>query len=401
MTPARRPPRPLSVLAVCLCVVAVFVTGVLVGGHPRSTGLTSLPARVRGLVLGAGSTSLVDDVESQLRSGYYEPVNADALEQSSITGMLASLHDPYTYYLTPAEYTAMEQETAGEFVGIGVQVLQRGSKIVITSVFPGSPAAAAGLEPGDVIVGVDGMSVVGDPLERVVGVIRGPQGTTVRVTVQTPDGRTAAVAMRRAVVHLQLVTSSLHTVHGRKIGVIRLIEFDDGAASDVRAAVESLTRRGATGFVLDLRSNPGGLVTEAVALVGVFVPKGSPVVTTEGLHSPRTTLTTQATPATALPLVVLVDRYSASASEIVAGALRDDGRALLVGERTFGKAVVQETDPLPNGGALHYTVARYLTPSGFDLNHIGLTPNIVAVTATGAASDTALQRALAVVGSER
>jgi carboxyl-terminal processing protease len=398
--PPRRSTGRLGILAGVLALVVVFVVGVLVGGHPEATGLTSLPTGIRGVVLGAGSGSLIADIETDLREGYYVPVNSLTLERASVDGMLASLHDPYTYYLDPADYAAMERETQGEFVGIGIQVLQRGSDVVITSVFAGSPAHAAGLEAGDVIVGVNGHSVVGSPLATAVSAIRGPNGSTVGLTVRTPAGATKTASMRRTIIHLRLVDSKMLEIHGRKIGHIGLVEFDQGAAADVRAAVASLTRQGATGFILDLRGNPGGLVNEAVDLVGVFVPKGSPVVTTQGLHDPRETLTTTGTPATRLPLVVLVDRYSASASEIVSGALRDDGRALLVGQRTFGKAVVQTTDPLANGGALHLTIARYLTPKGFDLNHKGLEPNVVVVDNPKTPADEALQRALEVVGSE-
>jgi carboxyl-terminal processing protease len=390
----------LAIVAGCLGVLVVFALGVLVGGHPQATGLSRLPVGIRGTVLGAGGDSLVTDIQSELRSGYYVPVNTPALARASVDGMLASLHDPYTYYLDPAGRVAMERETQGLFVGVGVQVLQRGSDVVITSVFPGSPAAAGGLKAGDVIVAVNGRSVVGAPLNTVVSAIRGVQGTSVRMEVRASSGATTTATMVRSVIHLQLVRSSLVQVHGRKVGVIRLFEFDQGAAASVRSAVSSLTRNGATAIILDLRSNPGGLVGEAVDVVGVFVPKGSSVVTTQGLHDPRLTLKTTSAPATRVPLVVLVDRFSASASEIVAGALRDDGRALLVGQRTFGKAVVQTTATLPNGGALHYTIARYLTPKGFDLNHKGLTPNVLAVDNPKTVVDEALQRALGVVGSQ-
>ena len=183
------------------------------------------------------------------------------------------------------------------------------------------------------------------------------------------------------------------------VGYLRITSFPDSMNSVLRWAMSDLGHDRA--LVLDLRGNPGGLVDEAVSLVGIFVPKGSPVVTTVGLHDPRQTLKTHAAPATTLPIVVLVDRYSASASEIVSGALRDDGRAILVGERTFGKAVVQETVELPNRGALHFTIARYLTPQGLDLNHRGLTPNIVITTSPTATSDPALQRAAAAAAAGR
>lgn len=400
-SPPRRPTRWLAIAGAVAAALVIFVLGVLVGGHPQATGLERLPGGARSVVLGAGSDSLIADIQGQLKSGYYVPVNTSTLDRASVDGMLASLHDPYTYYLDPAEFAAMQQETQGLYVGVGIQVLQRGSEVVIANVFPGSPAHAAGLGKGDVITAVNGQSMVGASLDTVTNAIRGPAGTRVVVTVRTPGGASLTAGMTRAVLKLQLVTTSMRTVHGRKIGVITLLEFDQGAAAAVRSAVATLTAQGATGLVLDLRGNPGGLVDEAVGLVGIFVPKGSPVVTTVGLHDPRQTIKTSATPSTSLPLVVLVDRYSASASEIVSGALRDDGRAILVGERTFGKAVVQETVELPNDGALHFTIARYLTPNGTDLNHKGLTPNVVVTATPTPTNDPALAAAAAAAAAGR
>jgi len=392
-SPSPRSRRLLAIVGGLAAALVIFVLGVLVGGHPQATGLTRLPSAARSVILGAGSDSLISDIQDQLKSGYYVPVSAATLDRASIDGMLASLHDPYTYYLDPSEFAAMQQETQGLYVGVGIQVLQRGSDVVIANVFPGNPAQKAGLAKGDVIIAVDGHSMVGASLNTVTNAIRGPKDTPVAITVRTPTGATQTAHMTRTVLKLQLVTTTMLTVRGRKIGVISLLEFDQGAAAAVRAAVAKLTAAGATGLVLDLRGNPGGLVDEAVSLAGIFVPKGSPVVTTVGLHDPRQTIKTTATPSTTLPLVILVDRYSASASEIVSGALRDDGRAILVGQRTFGKAVVQETVQLPNNGALHFTIARYLTPKGVDLNHKGLTPDIVVAANPTPTSDPALQQA--------
>ncbi len=400
-SPPRRSRRLLAIVGGVAAVLVVFLLGVLVGGHPQATGLDQLPSGARSLVLGAGSDSLIADIRQRLKSGYYVPVSPTTLERASVDGMLASLHDPYTYYLDPREYAAMRQETQGLYVGVGVQVLQRGASVVIANVFPGGPARGAGLAKGDVITAVDGRSMLGASLDTVTNAVRGPKGTPVVITVRTPGGAIRTAHLTRTVLKLQLVTTSMRIVHGKKIGVITLLEFDQGAAAAVRAAVATLTAHGADGLVLDLRGNPGGLVDEAVGVVGVFVPKGAPVVTTVGLHDPRQTLRTSATPSTRLPLVVLVDRYSASASEIVAGALRDDGRALLVGEHTFGKAVVQETVELPNKGALHFTIARYLTPKGVDLNHKGLTPTIVVAGNPTATADPALNAAAAAAAAGR
>jgi carboxyl-terminal processing protease len=398
-TPSRRSLRPVAFLAAVVVAMGLFLAGVLVGGHPQATGLVNLPGGVRSALLGSESDALIGEIQRELKSGYFVPVDTTKLARASVDGMLGSLHDPYTYYLDPQEYAAMEQETQGVYVGVGIQLLQRGSQAVVVSVFDRSPAQRAGLAKGDVITAVDGRSMVGKPLSSVSDAIRGPKGTPVTVTARTPAGTTTSAHMVRTELHLQLVHTRVIAVHGRKVGVIKLLEFDEGAAAAVRAAVTSLTAQGATGLVLDLRGNPGGLVNEAVDVVGAFVPRGSPVVTTVGLHDPRQTLKTTSRPLTSLPMVVLVDRYSASASEIVSAALRDDRHVPLVGQRTFGKAVVQRTVTLPNGGALHYTIARYLTPNGFDLNHKGLTPTIVVATTPTGTSDPGLERAAAAVGT--
>ncbi len=400
MNDGARQRRPwLMVLLGISGAVVVFALGVLVGGHPQATGLTLLPTGVRHRVLGAGSDNTAADIRAELISGYYLPVHSAALERASVDRMLASLGDPYTYYLDPGEYAAMQRETQGLFVGVGIQVLQQGTHLLIARVIPGGPAERAGLRGGDVIIAVNGHSVIGEPMAKVVIVVRGPVGSVVTLTVRTQSGKIVRAPMHREVLHLQLVTTQLHSVGQRRVGVMRLAEFDQGAADQIRTAIAALTRRGATSFVLDLRENPGGLVTEAVGVVGDFVQNGTTVVTTVGLHSPRATTRTSVTPATARPLIVLVDRLSASASEIVSGALRDAGRAKLVGQRTFGKAVVQETVTLPNGGALHFTIARYLTPKGYDLNHRGLVPDI-SIPATVSA-DAALNRAIGIAAVAR
>ncbi|CAN0463281.1 unnamed protein product, partial [Phaeothamnion confervicola] len=186
-----------------------------------------------------------------------------------------------------------------------------------------------------------------------------------------------SVPLTRARIHIPVVTSRIETVGTARVGYLSLAQFTRGSAGALRTALTGLRDKGATALVFDLRGDPGGLVTEAVGVAGVFLPDHSTVVVTEGLHSPKHVYRTDARPAAGdLPLIILVDRNSASASEIVAGALRDATRGKLVGERTFGKALVQSTIPLRDGGALKLTTARYLTPSGYDLAKRGLPPDV-------------------------
>jgi len=392
--PPRRGPRLRTAFLGVLGAVVVFGAGVVVGGHPRSTGINNLPQGVRGVLQGDTGDPVADEVLGLLQDGYFEKVDAAKLERASVDGMVQSLGDRYTYYLDPEEYAALQRQTEGIFFGVGMQVSTRGRYTVVADVYPDSPAARGGVKAGDIIAAVNGATVVGKPLETVVAAVRGPEGTTVRIRLVRKGEPARTVTLTRSRIKVRLVTSRVEATGGHRVGYVRLAEFDRGASAQLRDAVKSLQSRKVTSLVFDLRGDPGGLVDEAVGVVGVFTRPGSPVVTTKGLHRSKETLRTDAAQATSLPLVVLVDRNSASASEIVSGALRDNDRAVVVGTRTFGKALVQTTRELRNGGALHYTTARYLTPDGVDVSKNGLKPDIAAKDDPATTVDEALQRAL-------
>jgi carboxyl-terminal processing protease len=401
----RRRPRPslAASLRVVLAVVAtllVFGAGVFVGGHPVDTGLTRLPDAARDVVLGDSGEDLPGQVLAVLEDRYYREIDAERLERDSVQAIIAALGDRFTTYLTEEELRALRAHVEGAFFGIGVGVAERGGAVVVTRVYPDSPAARAGVAPGARIVSVDGVAVAGRGLRDVARRIRGPEGTTVTIGLAPPgggDGAVREIALERARIAVSAVVRRVARSGGTPVGVVRLLRFTRGAGDDVRRAVSDLAEQDVRALVLDLRGDPGGLVREAVRVSGAFLADGSPVVTTEGRHSPRRTLRTDGTPAAPdLPLVVLVDRASASASEIVAGALRDADRATLVGTRTYGKALVQTTEPLRDGGALTLTTARYLTPDGEDVSTDGLAPQVRASDDPRTPADEALRRALAV-----
>ena len=392
--------RILLVVAAIVAVLAVFVGGVVVGGHAQATGLTQLSDPLRGILLGDSGGELASQVLEVLEDQYYEPVDEQRLQQASVEGLIEALDDPYTDYLSPEELEALRRRNEGAYFGVGLQVAQRGDQIVVTRVFDDSPAAEAGIEAGDRIVSVEGTPACGRSLEAVLSEIRGPEDTTVRLGIASPGGPTRMLELRRERIRVPAVESRIEAVGGQRVGYLRLSQFTKGSADALRDAVDGLREKGATALVLDLRRDPGGLVNEAVGVAGVFLPDESPVVVTEGEHSPRRTFTTEGDPAAGdLPLMVLVDRGSASASEIVAGALRDADRGRLVGERTFGKALVQGTRLLRDGGALKLTTARYLTPDGFDLATRGLPPQVRVVDDPATAPDEALRRALALAAA--
>ena len=392
--------RILLVVAAIVAVLAVFVGGVVVGGHAQATGLTQLSDPLRGVLLGDSGDDLASEVLEVLEDRYYEPVDEQRLQQASVEALIEALDDPYTDYLSPEELEALRRRNEGAYFGVGLQVAQRGDQIVVTRVYDDSPAAEAGIEAGDRIVSVEGTPARGRSLEAVLSEIRGPEDTTVRLGIASPGGPTRTLELRRERIRVPAVESRIEAVGGERVGYLRLSQFTKGSADALRDAVNGLREKGATALVLDLRRDPGGLVNEAVGVAGVFLPDESPVVVTEGEHSPRRTFTTEGDPAAGdLPLMVLVDRGSASASEIVAGALRDADRGRLVGERTFGKALVQGTRLLRDGGALKLTTARYLTPDGFDLATRGLPPQVRVVNDPATAPDEALRRALALAAA--
>jgi carboxyl-terminal processing protease len=342
-----------------------------------------------------GQTGLYAQVLQDLQRHYYQRVDVARLGQSGIAALLKSLHDPYTVYFTPKQSRLFSQELQGTYTGIGAALAKKGSALTVTRVFGGSPAAKAGVRRGDVIVTVDGTPTAAAPTDVSAAHVQGPAGSRVRLQLRR-SGQPGLIdlTITRGQITSPLVSTRLLNDHGVKVGYVALSAFAQGAGNDVGKAVAQLRSRGARAIILDLRDNGGGLVNEAVNVAGDFLPAGRVVVTTQGLHSPKDVLRTDESSPTTLPLVVLVNGNTASASEIVTGALRDNHRATVIGSRTFGKGVMQEVLPLSGGASLKITVASYLTPNGTDINHKGIEPAILVAQGPHAAKDQALQRAL-------
>jgi len=325
---------------------------------------------LRPVARGRVRSSEARQVSAQLAARYYRRLPAAVLAERTVPALIASLHDRYTTYLTPAEFRAARRAYVGGYGGIGVLVLPASGGLLVRRTVDG-PARIAGIKPGDTILAVDGASTAALPFHEALGRILGRPGSRVSLRVRR-DGRTLEFALVRR--HFRL-----RPVHARlagHVGVIRLSAFSQGAARQTTAAVRQLTRRGATALVLDLRGDPGGLLGEAVGVASLFLRGGESVVSLAGAHWPLKIVYARRGGPTVIPLYVLVDGGSASASEVVAGALKDHGRATIVGEPTFGKSLVQEIDRLPSGAALKLTVARYLTPAGVDISRGGVQPDV-------------------------
>ena len=322
---------------------------------------------------------LFGDIFERIRGQYVEEVDAGDLIEAAIDGMLTSL-DPHSSYLSPRDAAAMQVQTRGEFGGLGIEVTQEEGFIKVVSPIDSTPADAAGIEAGDFITHVDGDSVLGLTLDAAVGRMRGPVGSEIVITVVREDeSEPFDVSIIRDTIELQAVRSR---TQGETV-VLRVTTFNDkttpNLSSQLSEKVEELGgMENVNGFVIDLRNNPGGLLTQAIRVSDAFLEKGE-IVSTRG-RNPADGDRFNATPgdlAEGKPIVVLINGGSASASEIVAGALQDHRRAIVVGTKSFGKGSVQTVMPLRGDGAMRLTTARYYTPSGRSIQALGVSPDIV------------------------
>ena len=322
-------------------------------------------------------------------------MNGSRLEDASLKGVVDSLNDRFSHYLTPKEATQFRDSVKGEFEGVGMSVEEDKRGLRVLRVFDRSPAKRAGIQRSDLIVAVNGRSLAGVNSEVATARIKGPEGTRVSLDViPGGDGARRSVRVERERIEIPVARGRLVTHDGRKVGVVELAGFSSGAHGFVRQEVERLMKKGAEGIVLDLRGNGGGLLSEAVLVSSIFVEDGRIVSVRGRSRSNRTEDAVGDAIPGDVPVVVLVDRGSASASEIVTGALRDRGRATVVGTRTYGKGLVQEVIDLSNGGVLDLTVANYYLPGGKTITRKGLQPQVKAKDDPDTERDEALPTAL-------
>ncbi len=311
-------------------------------------------------------------VRQALLSGEYATPEA---AYSELRSALRRLEDPYTRFLNPAQYAALTEQTSGEVSGLGIRLQKVEQNLVISSVLENSPAKQAGLNPGDAILIIDGRSSRNLSVEQASQLIRGDRGSQITMIVRRPNGREETLILTRDLVSVPIVTFELQRQNGIKVGYIRLDEFSAHAAEQMQVAINTLTTQGAEAFVMDLRGNPGGLLQAGIDISRMWLSRGS-IVSTVDRSGNSDDITANRTAISDLPLAVLVNGQSASSSEIVTGALADNGRAIVVGDPTFGKALVQSLHGLSDGSGLAVTVAHYYTPNGTDLSRRGITPDV-------------------------
>ncbi len=369
-----------------LCGSAVFSATAFVCAGP---GL----GRVRAALQDSPKT-VIDEawqiVNREYVDGKFNQVNWQAIRQdllskkytsreqayAALKNALEKLGDTYTRFMDPKQYEALTSQTSGELSGIGIrlEVNDRTKQLIVVEPIENSPAMKAGIQVGDQILQIDGKSTKGMTVEQASNLIRGEAGS--KILLQVGRGsQQISLALTRARIELPTVRYSLKQDGSRQVGYIRLNEFSSHAAEQMRKAIQDLSGKNVEGFVLDLRGNPGGLLQASIEISRMWLNQGE-IVRTVDRQGNNEDISANQTALTRLPLVVLVDGNSASSSEILTGALKDNNRATIVGTQTFGKALVQSVHPLSDGSGLAVTIAHYYTPKGTDISHKGIAPDV-------------------------
>jgi carboxyl-terminal processing protease len=387
-------------VAYAVSLVVVLCAGLWLGGHPAK-----LPGFLRDPFTGSEASLHAEAVEL-IEDNYYRSVGGTELSNASLQGMVRELRqrhgDRFSEYFSPESLESFNQAIEGHFSGVGLSIVPVKAGLRVVQVFPRSPAQQAGIVAGDTVVSVEGKSIAGESSSESTSKIKGPEGTEVTVGVRdTKTGKTRQLRLTRAEVALPNVSSKVEEVDGRKLGYVRMLSFSEGVHAQLAAAVRKVEDEGAEGVVLDLRGNPGGLLDEAVLSASVFLPADEVVVSTDSRTQGHSVHETVGGNLPKRPLVVLIDRNTASAAEILAAALADDAGAPVVGTRSYGKGVFQQEESLANGGALKLTVGEYFTPKGVNLARSGgIHPDVKASDDPETQADEGKQRALGVLAGQ-
>jgi carboxyl-terminal processing protease len=370
--------------AVVAAAALVYGAGVYTsssGSGPSGQGQGPVPTPSVSALAAGGE---LDAVRDRIAASAVGSIDASALNQAAVQGMLGALHDKWANYLTPAQYAGFEQNLDGRFSGVGLWLRQESGNLAVSQVQAHSPASEAGVAVGDLLVSVGGKTTKAMSVAAAAAALRGAAGSHVAVVLHAGKTTKTLSLVRRALPSDDVTVDKLTP----RVGRITIGAFTRGVGLQVRNGLAELRSEHVSGVVLDLRDNPGGLLDEAVEAASALLPAGSPVVSYETKGSASVALRASGNPDLVTPVAVLVDGATASAAEILAGALQDNQRAVLVGSRTFGKGTVQQPMPLADGSAIELTIASYRLPSGRTLDGVGLAPDIeVAVSAGDKAAE--------------
>lgn len=390
--------RPRSTLLLFAGLIVAFLSfgaGVNVGSRQApSAGPLERLVNVFRAQADPSSVKTFEDVWTAIHERYVNgAVDTTALVRGAIKGMVGGLGDPYSAYFDPTEAKAFADEINGTFEGVGMEVGFKDDRLAIIAPLPGTPADRAGLEAGDLILQINKEDTDGWSIEQAVQKIRGPKGSTVIFRISRGPAEPQEISVVRDTIVVSSVSAKILTVDHHSIGYIRISSFNEDTSGKVRQEIQSQLAKSVDGFVIDLRNNPGGLLDASVDIASIFVD--NEVIVSEvdqaGQHqdlrsSGRRLVDNQ-------PVVVLVNGGSASASEIVAGALQDLGRATIVGQQTFGKGSVQQLEELPDGSTLKLTIAKWYTPKNRSISDHGITPDVVIAPAESGTDDVQLNKA--------
>lgn len=358
------------VFAALLALTGTFVGGVLVG-HVLLNNQS--PIAVPPASNNQSDLGPINEVLTKISQGYVDKESSQKLIDGAIEGMIKTLGDPYTRRLKPTAFGEFETQTSGHFGGVGIELGMKNDKLTVVAPIKGTPADRAGVQTGDRIVKIDKKDTTGMALEQAVKLIRGNVGTKVTLTFVRGGGKPFAKTLTREQIKVPNVTGQ---VLDNDLGYIKVLAFNSETAHDVRQEIDKLKAKNVKGMIVDLRNNPGGLLTEAISLSSLFIKSG-PIVKVKARTGKIETFGANNGADAKIPLVVLVNQGSASASEIFAGAVQDTGRGVIVGQKTFGKGSVQTVIPLKDGSALIMTTAKYLTPKNRSLSKVGVKPDVV------------------------
>ena len=324
--------------------------------------------------------SLLKKVWDQVSTDYVDPSKIDKTKMTygAIAGMVEAIGDPYTEFFNPEEAKKLEEDLAGSFEGIGLQIGVKDDQIIAISPIKGTPAEKAGLRPGDLILAVDKTPTTGLSVDEVVSIIRGPKDTKVTLTISREETGTRDIEITRAIIKVPSMDYEIKELaDGKKIAHITLYQFSDSSSQDFKNSAVDILNNNVSGIILDVRSNPGGLVNQATSIAGWFLERGQLIVIEKDKNGEQTELKSNGPSNFAsLPLVVLINDGSASASEILAGALKDDRQIPIIGTKSFGKGTVQQITSLDDGSSLKITTAKWYTPSGVAIQDTGIEPDI-------------------------